>query len=114
MAPTVPVPEQRPERHDVARPPERNYDRPTPVPTPKVGTWIAPEPRRQRVETAPVPASPVEPDVRKAEPRRAAPATTEPGKAEPKKVEEGPTATPRPKRETTPQPRRVEPDGTRG
>ena len=46
-------------------------------------TWAAPEPRRQRVETAPVPAAPVETDVRKAEPRRSSPEKgAEKGRAE--------------------------------
>ncbi len=111
VAPTAPAPTQRPDRHDVERPPERSFDRPTPpAPTPRAERSIAPEPRRQRIETAPVPESPVAPDVRKAEPRRAPPERVEEKKAEPDKVEEKPTATPKPRREAVPQPRRAEPD----
>ncbi len=112
VAPTAPVPEQRPGRRDVARPPEPSSDQPTPVPAPKSQNWVAPEPRRQRVETAPVPAAPVEADVRKAEPRRSSPEKAEPKKVEPKKaepeaVEAKPTATPKPG--NAPPKRRVDP-----
>jgi len=122
VAPTAPALEQKPERHDVNRPPERSFERPTPVPAPpersferptpvptaRAERWVAPEPRRPRVEPAPAPASPVEAGAGRAEPRRAPPEKVEPKKAEPEKVEAKPT--PKPKKENEPPRRMIEPD----
>jgi ribonuclease E len=104
----------KPDNRDVARPPERTFDRPTPAPTPRAGTWVAPEPRRQRVDTAPapVPDRPVEAGMSKAETRRASPEKAEEKKAEPDEVKAKPTPTQKPKTEAAPQRRRVDPGGT--
>ncbi len=117
VAPTAPALEARPGNRDVSRPPEsrppeRSFDRPTPEPTPRVQSWVAPEPKRQRSENVPAPFRPVETDARPAEPRRAAPERIEPKKAEPEKVEAKPTPTPKPKAEAeaAPRPKRAEPE----
>lgn len=108
--PTAPAPETRSDNRDVARPPERGFDRPTPAPTERVPSWIAPEPRKQRSEATPVPARPFETESRPAETRRAVPDRVEPRRVEPEKVEVKATPTPKPKVDAPPPRKRSEPD----